>query len=547
MNKAIAYTSVRSRSVCLGLFVLSFGFFLLFSHLLLITDPVESNYALTAKEMVISADWLSPRIYGQVWFDKPVFFYWLTAAAFKIFGFSDLAARLAPALFAAIGVVMIYWFLTKTASQPVAVIAAVILGTSLEYILLAKLVITDMVFFVFNSAALVCFFLGYTSPNAKQRWYLPMYAGLALAVLTKGPIGLLLPGLVMLVFIGVQRNWRELKKMSIPVGVLLFAVIALPWYGAMYYVHGTEFTDTFLGVHNYLRATVSEHPKDNVIYYYVVVFLLTMLPWSPLAIKAMVANYKDKSLRRAPLTLFCAIWAAAYFGFYSLMATKYLTYTFPMLFPVAIITANYLEQLLVRDKTKLVLYWVGIPLLLTTLIYIAIAYRYLTGLRFAGAVGSLLLITVFTLWQSRGQRAKNIFSLFAISQLAVYLILSLFVLPAVAADRSEKALAQTLVDFSGQNTGFYDFYSTSAVYYSGQTAVKLMPTAAAQPGETQALSWSSKYTMPIDTLDDFLAQSEHVLIVVPDKTRASFLAKAQTNHLKLLKNTAGFSYYILGN
>ena len=77
-----------------------------FNGSLLITDSVESNYALTAKEMVVSGDWLSPQIYGQYWFDKPVFFYWLTALGFKIFGFTEFAARFFPSCFGLAGLAL---------------------------------------------------------------------------------------------------------------------------------------------------------------------------------------------------------------------------------------------------------------------------------------------------------------------------------------------------------------------------------------------------------------------------------------------------------
>ena len=80
-----------------------------FNGSLLITDSVESNYALTAKEMVVSGDWLSPQIYGQYWFDKPVFFYWLTALGFKIFGFTEFAARFFPSCFGLAGLGLLIW------------------------------------------------------------------------------------------------------------------------------------------------------------------------------------------------------------------------------------------------------------------------------------------------------------------------------------------------------------------------------------------------------------------------------------------------------
>lgn len=126
-----------------------------------ITDPVESNYALTAKEMLQAGNYLSPQIYGNYWYDKPIFFYWEVIAAFKLFGINEWAARFFPALFGISGLLMTYWFTQKLFNRLTALVATVILGTSLEYWLISKTVITDMTLFVFFNAALIFFYLGY--------------------------------------------------------------------------------------------------------------------------------------------------------------------------------------------------------------------------------------------------------------------------------------------------------------------------------------------------------------------------------------------------
>jgi len=546
MNNSLPVKKFSSRNICLGLFAVSFIFYLLFSYLLPITDPVESNYALTAKEMVMSTDWLSPQIYGKAWFDKPVFFYWLTAAAFKLFGFYDIAARLVPAFFAGLGVSLAYWFGKKTSRPEIAILAALIMGTSLEYVLLAKLIITDMVFFVFNSAALVFFYFGYVEMDGTKRWYLLMYVSLALAILTKGPVGLVLPGLVIVAFIFVQRNWKEFKNMFIPTGVLIFLVIAMPWYVAMYSVHGSDFLNTFLGVHNYLRATVSEHPEDNVIYYYIVVFFISMLPWSPLVLKAMIDKRKDLVSRKSVLISFSLIWAAVYFVFYSSMATKYLTYTFPIVFPLAIVAAHYLEELLAAGKKNTVLCWVGIPAILVTLIYIAVSYRYLEGQMFVSTVSSLILVILVTWWQAKRHSIRYVIGLLCLCHLSIYTILALFVFPTVAYTRSEKELVQNIASYNEQKLGFYDFYSTSAVYYSGKVAVKITPIDNKMT-QTQQLGWATKYTMPNESLPHFIADSkkEGILIVVPKKKQKQFLTETLEYNPQLLQSTEEFSYYYL--
>lgn len=539
---------MRTRHIYWGIFAAAFCFYLFFSHLLSITDPVEANYALTAKEMVQTSDWISPRIYGNVWFDKPVFFYWLTAASFKLFGFSDLAARLVPALFGAAGLVFIYWYVSKISSKSAAFIAAMIMGTSLEYVILAKLVITDMVFLVFNSTALAFFYLGYMRMNGTRQWYFGMYVSLALAVLTKGPIGVLLPGLVMTIFIVMQRNWSEFMKMSIPFGALLFAVITLPWYLAMYAMHGADFLNVFLGVHNYLRATVSEHPKDNVSYYYVVVFCLSMLPWSVMALQAIARGYQDLRSKSSPLILFCLIWALAYFGFYSLMATKYITYTFPILFPVSILTALYLDQVFVQGKTKTVVYGGGIPLILLVVGYMAISARYLDGYMLAVTISSLIVLLLFTAWQAKGRDAKQIFGILCLCQAASLIILSIFVFPQITDSRSGKAIANTIADHKGYRVGLYRFYSTSFVYYSGNIAVKLQPTGSASLKQSGTLGWSSKYSMPVKTTAEFMTpKTKETLIVVPDEMREQFGEETKSFEPKFLRNSAGYSYYYLNN
>lgn len=533
----------RSKQNYLAVFAISFFCYMFFNHALPITDPVESNYALTAKEMVLTADWLSPRIYGNVWFDKPVFFYWLTAIAFKLFGFSAGAARLAPALFAAAGLVLLYWFSAKIAKQSVAGLAVVIMGTSLEYIILAKLVITDMVFFVFNCAALSFFYLGYIKMDGTKRWYLLAYVCIALAVLTKGPVGALLPGLVMVLFTAAQGNWTELREMFMPAGIFIFAVVALPWYIAMYALHGAAFIDTFFGVHNYLRATVSEHPEYNVSYYYMAVFLLSMLPWSALAVKALLHGCKTVRSNSSPLLLFILTWIVVYFGFYSLMATKYLTYTFPIHFPAALLTAISLEKMLIQGKVTAIAYWVGIPSALLLLGYMVAAYHYLQGLGLIVTAAGLLLVLLFGCWKSRGRSAACVFRILCLCQLASYIMLSLFLFPAMADSRSGKGLAENMAGFGMERIGLYQFYSTSAVFYSGTIAVRLEPSMSPLP-PSGALDWSSKYTMPTQGLDDFMTHSPQSLIVVPDKQKGLFLLETANFNPQLVKSSTGLNYYI---
>ena len=150
-----------------GLLIFGLVLYMLGNWALPMTDPVESNYVETAKEMMQAGDYLSPRIFGNYWYDKPILFYLQLIAAFQIFGMTDFAARFFPAVFAVIGLIMTYAFATKLYSRRVGLLSAVLLGTSLEYWYLGHAVITDMTLWVTVSATLMSFYAGYESGKAR--------------------------------------------------------------------------------------------------------------------------------------------------------------------------------------------------------------------------------------------------------------------------------------------------------------------------------------------------------------------------------------------
>lgn len=326
-----------------------------------VTDPVETNYTQTAKEMLAAGDFISPRIFGNYWYDKPVFFYWELIAAFGLFGVSDFAARMFPGIFGVIGVGMTYFFARRLYDAKTGLWSALILGTSFGYWLIAKTVITDLTLFVFFNAVLVFFYLAYTGTN-KNLYYL-CYAAAALAVLTKGPIGILLPGFIVTIYLLLRRDFAAVKEMK-PLGFLLFFGVTLLWYGPMIALHGQDFIDNFLGVHNILRATQSEHPMWDVWWYYSALFFFVLFPWS---FTLPWAAWRWFKARRLPKfdekELFLVIWAVAVYGFYQMMATKYTTYTLPASLPIAVLTARFLMSRLTLARRVLAVWSAALVLL----------------------------------------------------------------------------------------------------------------------------------------------------------------------------------------
>lgn len=308
-----------------------------------LTDSVEGNYALTAKEMVVSGDFLSPQIYGRYWFDKPVFAYWMIALGFKLFGFTEFGARFFPSLYGLLGLYLVTWGGRKLYGEKVGFFSGVFLLMTLQFFTISKSVLTDGMLFLFLNGALLFYYLGYSTPQKK--YYYGMYVCAALATLTKGPIGFLLPGLIFLLFLIWRRDFASLKSAKLGSGILLFLLVGAPWYVAMAIKH-PDFLSGFIGTQNFLRATVSEHPRDNVIWYYTAVNLLNAYAWIgllPGALKAYL--WKDHHLvRPSAREGYLLLWIGTIFIFFQCMATKYITYTYPILMPLSIFTASYFVE-----------------------------------------------------------------------------------------------------------------------------------------------------------------------------------------------------------
>ncbi len=468
---------------------------------LLITDTVESNYALTAKEMLLSGDWVSPQIYGSYWYDKPVMFYWLTAAAFKIFGITEFAARFFPAVFGLAGLWLVIYGGKRLYGERAGFFSGVILLSTIEFFLISKSVITDAVLFFFFSGSLLFFYLGYKEDRSRD-WYL-MYACAALATLTKGPVGFLLPGLIITLFLLYKRDWRVLGRCRFFSGLLLFLALSVPWYAVMYHLHGSDFLMTFFGVHNFLRATVSEHPRDNVFYYYTLVNILALFPWSALLPLALYRRWRAKELHFSQDEIFLLLWAAVIFFFFQNMATKYITYTYPLLFPLAIWLGSELNKnpAMVKNKFNL-----GFIVTVFCLLLIAAAWLQLSGrgsVEQGYFIGMALIAGFYLYLKFKEQYHAPIYGI-GICAVVFYLALIHTIAVPLSQQRSARDLGLSLQRFAAdtQEIGIYGNYPASAVFYSGKKLVKIIPKSEFDSFRPEALSWKSKNVMPFNALEN---------------------------------------------
>lgn len=450
-------TSCKKDLIWLSLF--AFIVYFAGNWLLPITDPVESNYTLTAKEMIETGDWVSPRIYGNFWYDKPVFFYWELIAAFSLFGISDFSARLFPTCFSILAVIMTYLFGRKLYGERKAFCGTLIMASSFGFWYLSKAVITDMSLFVFSNALLIFFYIGYTEQK-RSLYYLCWICG-ALATLTKGPVGLLLPGLVIVLFLCIRRDFSEILRLKLITGFLLFFAIGGPWYYQMYQLHGMDFIGGFLGTHNVLRATVSEHPRDNVWWYYIMIFAASFFPWVFSLVKARTPIFTKKFWKEMPQDkVFLLVWAFTVIGCYQMAATKYPTYTFPSVLPIAL------------------------------------------------------------LWGCWAVEREALVKKVAIGMAVFFIGMSCTAVPWYIRDHvSGVTVASQLDDTVGKDDLLvsYGNYRTSSVYYSGHTIYRLDTLAGIEDSKPKAMSWDIKNVMPFYPIEE-LPKNKPIYVMV-DKNR----------------------------
>lgn len=295
-------------------------------------------------------------------------------------------------------------------------------------------------------------------------------------------------------------------------------MVTLPWYSYMYAVHGNAFIEGFLGLHNVTRAVVSEHPKDNVVYYYLLVLPLCLLPWTGIFFKSIQMWFKERKVDPHSAFLFC--WTCVTVVFYTLMATKYMTYIFISMMPLAIFMAVYLERLLYAPAPRKTWLWLTIPVILLFLLLFAGVFVLLPD-GYLIPCGVLLIQLLAALYLQIKGSAKQIV-LGTMASFALLIIsLSAFALPQYAQMRSTE-MADHLPQNQDAQIAIYGDYEASAVFYSGHTIIKLEDNL----NETEKSSWSGKYTMPKATFAAFTEETKEnnqVYIIVSERNNWKFL------------------------
>ena len=299
-----------------------------------LTDRDEGSNAEAAREMVQSGDWLTPTLNGTPRFAKPILIYWLIACSYLVLGVSEFAARLPSALFGTLLVLMQYAFAKRLLGPTVGLRAALMLLLNFEMLAIGRMVLTDMVLVFFTTLSIFSFFLAMEGEGLAKRWYWGFYVGMALATLTKGPVGVLVPLLAVIPYLLLTRRWREVApECRLLTGTAVFLLIAAPWYSAMFKLHGTGYAASARGdTLTRFFSVIGGH--GGTILFYIPILLLGFFPWSGFLPSALVEALRERQDPQRALQTLCAVWVLGVFMFFTLSSTRLPHYIAP-LFPAA--------------------------------------------------------------------------------------------------------------------------------------------------------------------------------------------------------------------
>ncbi|HXA13761.1 MAG TPA: glycosyltransferase family 39 protein [Opitutaceae bacterium] len=313
-------------------------------------NPDEGRYAEIPREMVATGDFVTPRLNGVKYFEKPPLLYWCVAASEKLFGSEEWTLRLWPAAFALAGVLMTYAAGQALYGRTVGLAGAVVLATSLLYFGLARLLIIDMAVSVLIAGTLFAFIVGMQAEPGRRRRMLfyGLYVCAALATLAKGLIGFLLPGAVMFLWLLIFNEWRRLKPLYLPTGLLIFLAIAAPWHVLAAAANHSPVKEHdfawFYFVHeHWLRFTTNIENRVQPFWFFAPIVLAGLFPWVAFLGQALRHNLRGGWAARGANSVawFCVVWAGFIFLFFSASHSKLVPYILPVFPPLALLIGRY--------------------------------------------------------------------------------------------------------------------------------------------------------------------------------------------------------------
>ncbi len=311
-----------------------------------LVKPDEGRYAEISREMAASGDWVTPRLNGLKYFEKPPMQYWATAVAYHVAGEHEWTARLWTALTGFLGIVAAAYAGSVLFGRRAGLLAALVLGSSFYYLALGHINTLDMGVSFFLELALVGFLMAHrdgASANTQRNWMWLTWAAMAGAMLSKGLIGLVLPGAALVLYVLATRQFRLLLGMRWLSGLLIFAALTLPWF-ALVSARNPEFLQFFFIHEHFQRFSTDAARRLAPWWIFVPILAIGITPWLTWLPQSLIASMRKLPTERFRPQLLLLIWSVFIFVFFSTSKSKLPAYILPIFPAVAILLGDYLSR-----------------------------------------------------------------------------------------------------------------------------------------------------------------------------------------------------------
>jgi 4-amino-4-deoxy-L-arabinose transferase-like glycosyltransferase len=420
----LSFRDMTFRKISWGVLILLTLYVCYFSHLgaFGFIGPDEPRYAWIARDMAESGDWVTPRLYGKPWFEKPVFYYWSAALCFELFGINEFSARLPSGVCALLATLALAWLALRLGGWQQARWVLLLLPSTVGMIGFSHAAATDMPFSAMLSIAMICasVALGLVPDNflqknltahavppdelleekregesvfrqTKKSVYLRLGLFgffLGLAVLAKGPAALILAGGAVFFWAAFTKRWRDVLRLFHPIAVATFFLTCLPWY-VLCARRNPEFFRVFIIEHNLKRYLTPEFQHIQPFWYYLPITIMALLPWLFwLAWFASGKGRKDDGGYQRPQMLFLVSWGVFPILFFSLSKSKLPGYILPTIFPLGFLISLAVTRAL-KSRHGLGRYVLG---LIGALLFVSPGWIFFSKAHVRGPLVSLYVI-----------------------------------------------------------------------------------------------------------------------------------------------------------
>lgn len=307
----------------------------------------EGRYAEMAREMAATGDWITPRLDALKYFEKPPLQTWMNALTFEVFGLGEWQARLWSGVCGLLGIALVAYAGRRLFNPWVGTTAALVLASSFWWAGLSHVNVLDMGLSGMMTITLCGMLLAQrddASATEQRNWMLASYAGMALAFLSKGPIGIVLPGAVLVLYTLVTREWALWTRLHLVKGLILFTLIAAPWF-IMVWQQNPEHPHFFFIHENFERFTSKVHHRDGPLWYFIPILVVGIVPWLGMLLQSLFGALRRDDMRtRFQPKMMLLIWAAFIFFFFSISSSKLPHYILPIFPALALLIAHFLQK-----------------------------------------------------------------------------------------------------------------------------------------------------------------------------------------------------------